>query len=58
MIAEGVETVVSAVELASQLDIELPLSQQVYEIIYKQKPVEIAIFDLQNRPAKEENWGV
>ncbi|MFK8028313.1 MAG: NAD(P)H-dependent glycerol-3-phosphate dehydrogenase [Gammaproteobacteria bacterium] len=41
-------------ELAQKLDIELPISQQVYEVLYNNKPAREAVEDLLARSLKNE----
>lgn len=54
MIAEGVETVKSAYKLSKKLEISMPITGQVYAILYKNKSAYQAVIDLMNRPLKRE----
>lgn len=56
MVAEGVRTTRSAVGLSEKYDVEMPIAQQVYEILFNDKPVEEAIRDLMVRSPKPEIW--
>lgn len=53
-IAEGVETSVSAMELSKKLDIEMPITSEVYQVIYENKNPKQAAQDLMNRTLKPE----
>ena len=53
-VAEGVYTSKSAYELSKKLDIEMPITEQIYQIIYEGKSPESAIKDLMNRDSKHE----
>ena len=54
MVAEGVKTARSAYELARQLGVEMPITTQVYQILYEDKnPIE-AVKDLMGRELKVE----
>ncbi|MEO0142722.1 MAG: NAD(P)H-dependent glycerol-3-phosphate dehydrogenase, partial [candidate division WOR-3 bacterium] len=54
MVAEGVTTVKAVIKLARIYNIEMPISQEVYEVIYKNKSPKEAIKSLMSRPLKEE----
>lgn len=54
MVAEGVKTAKSASQLAHKLGVELPITREVYSIIYEGKPVKLAMRDLMSREAKPE----
>ena len=56
MIAEGVRTTKSAVGLASKYEVEMPIANEVYQILFEDKPVEQAINDLILRAPKPEIW--
>ncbi len=53
-VAEGVETSQSAMELALKLGIEMPITEQVYQVIYGGKNPKEATMDLMNRALKPE----
>jgi glycerol-3-phosphate dehydrogenase (NAD(P)+) len=54
MVAEGVRTTKSVVELACKLDIEMPIAQKMYSILYEGRTPQDAIQDLMERKLKEE----
>lgn len=54
MVAEGVETSKAVQKLAKKYHIEIPLSQEIYRIIYKGKKPQKAVSDLMNRSLKSE----
>ncbi|MBI5073859.1 MAG: NAD(P)-dependent glycerol-3-phosphate dehydrogenase [Nitrospirae bacterium] len=53
-VAEGVATSQSAFELAQQQGIEMPIIEQVYEVLYRGKDPETAVLSLMNRALKSE----
>jgi glycerol-3-phosphate dehydrogenase (NAD(P)+) len=53
-VAEGVRTARSAHDLAERLHVELPISNEVYRVLYEQKPPLQAVSDLLTRPLKSE----
>lgn len=53
-VAEGVKTARSLHELAQKLGVELPITEQVYKIIYKSKNPADAVRELMNRELKDE----
>ncbi len=54
MVAEGVKSTRVAYELARMKKIEVPITDQVYHILYKGKPARDALKDLLSRDAKPE----
>lgn len=54
MVAEGVPTTLSARKLARSLDVEMPISEQIYQILYKGKDLNKAVSELMTRALKEE----
>lgn len=54
MVAEGVPTTRSAFELSKSLNIELPITHQVYNILFKDKDPQYATRQLMKRNLKEE----
>ncbi len=56
MVAEGVRTTRSAVGLAEKHGVEIPIAAQVFEILFKDKPVKDAIKDLMRRSPQPEIW--
>lgn len=53
-VAEGFTTAKAAHNLAQKVGVEMPISEQVYQALYEQKPVKEALIDLINRDAKAE----
>jgi glycerol-3-phosphate dehydrogenase (NAD(P)+) len=56
MVAEGVRTTRSAVKLAEEHGVEMPIASEVYEILFEAKPAKQAIKDLMLRSRKPEIW--
>jgi glycerol-3-phosphate dehydrogenase (NAD(P)+) len=54
MIAEGVKTTLSAYQLAQKLEVEVPIIEQMYQILYENKEPEKAVNDLMLRDLKAE----
>lgn len=54
MVAEGVETVKAVVKLGRKYKVPLPISEEVYRIIYKDKKPLAAVTDLMTRDRKPE----
>jgi len=53
-VVEGIATCESVVALARRHDIEMPITQAVYEVLFEDKPVQEAISDLMRRQLKAE----
>jgi len=56
MVAEGVMTTRSAWNLVSKIGVEMPILEQVYLVLYKDKPCNDAVMDLLARSLKHEQW--
>ena len=56
MVAEGVMTTRSAWNLASKMEVEMPILEQVYQVLYKDKPCSEAVKDLFARSLKLEQY--
>ncbi len=54
MVAEGVKTSRSAYELAKRQGVDMPIVEQVYQVIYEDKDARRAVTDLMTRPLKRE----
>ena len=54
MVAEGVMTTRSAWNLAGKMEVEMPILEQVYQVLYKDKPCSEAVKDLFARSLKLE----
>ena len=56
-VAEGVATAESAYELSKKYNIEMPIVEQVYKVIYEDKEPVLAVRDLMERSLKSEFYG-
>ncbi len=56
-VAEGVATAESAYELSKKYNIEMPIIEQVYKVIYEDKEPVLAVRDLMERSLKSEFYG-
>lgn len=54
MVAEGVSTTESAFQLAKRYEVEMPIVEKVYEILFENKPPRQAIHELMTRETKRE----
>jgi glycerol-3-phosphate dehydrogenase (NAD(P)+) len=54
MVAEGVKTTESAYRLAMRLGVEMPITEQVYRVLYENKSPRQAVLDLMTRDLKAE----
>ena len=57
MVAEGVKTSLSAFELATKENVDMPITKQIYLTLFENKPPEEAMYDLMTRASKVEDWG-
>jgi len=57
MVAEGVRTTKSAMALAEKYHVEMPITQQVYEVLFGNKDPQVAMSELMSRDLKVEKWG-
>jgi len=53
-VVEGIATCKSVVELAKKLNVEMPITQAIYEVIFLKKSVQVAIKQLMKRQLKAE----
>jgi len=53
-VVEGVATCKSVVALGARYNVEMPITQAVYEVLFENKPVQTAIADLMKRQLKAE----
>ncbi|MGD8787564.1 MAG: NAD(P)H-dependent glycerol-3-phosphate dehydrogenase, partial [Phycisphaerales bacterium] len=53
-VVEGFATCKSVIALAERYNVEMPITQAVYEVLFENKPVQTAIKDLMNRQLKAE----
>ncbi len=54
MVAEGVETTKSALELARKAGVDMPITEQVYAVLFEDKPPRQAVEELLQREIKGE----
>ncbi|SHH40581.1 NAD(P)H-dependent glycerol-3-phosphate dehydrogenase [Thermosipho atlanticus] len=54
MVAEGMYTVKAVVDFSKKVGIEMPISNEVYEILYNGKDPKLSMLELMNRPLKNE----
>jgi glycerol-3-phosphate dehydrogenase (NAD(P)+) len=54
MVAEGVRTAKSAHDLSERLDVDMPITREVYAMLYEDKPPLKAVVDLMTRPMRAE----
>ena len=54
MIAEGVSTAKAALQMAQRLNVEMPITEQVYGVVFENKDPRQAVMDLMMRAAKPE----
>ena len=54
MIQEGVTTTKSAYDISRKVGIEMPITEKIYEVLYKNKKPGIAVKDLMTRSLKPE----
>ncbi len=57
MVAEGVKTTKSAYALSKKYRVEMPITEQVYQILFEDKDARVALKELMLRGPKEERWG-
>ncbi len=56
MVAEGVKTTESAYQLAEKYEVDMPITAEVYNIIFNGKDPKTALYDLMGRSPKPEIW--
>ena len=57
MVAEGVRTTKSVYDLAQKHHVTMPISEQVYRVLFENKDPKKAVYDLMTRDPKMEDWG-
>ncbi len=57
MVAEGVKTTKSVKQLIDRYQVEMPISEQVYQVLFQNKSPHQAVYDLMTRDPKEEMFG-
>ena len=55
MVVEGVKTTRAAYELAKQYEVEMPITTQLYEVLFNGKPPKTAVEQLMGRLKTQEN---
>ena len=55
MVAEGIKTTKSVYDLVTRLEAEMPILEQVYEVLYEGKDCGVAVKDLLSRDLKPES---
>ena len=55
MVAEGVKTTKSAWQLAQHQQVEMPILEQMHQVLYDDKPCTVAVRDLLSRSQKNED---
>lgn len=56
MVAEGVRTARSVMDLSARYEVEMPISREVYRVLFEGKPPKEALHDLMTRNPKMEDW--
>ncbi len=56
VVAEGVKTTESAYQLAQKHQVEMPITEQIYKILFENKNPQEALSDLMKRDPKSEIW--
>ncbi len=56
MVAEGVQTTRSGNQLREKYNVEMPITTQVYQVLFEDKPAAEAVADLMGRELKPEVW--
>ncbi|EQB63599.1 MAG: glycerol-3-phosphate dehydrogenase [candidate division Zixibacteria bacterium RBG-1] len=56
MVAEGIKTTESAYRLAQKYLVEMPITEQMYKILFENKNSKAAVLDLMKRDPKSEIW--
>lgn len=54
MVVEGVNTVQAACEMAKKYDVSMPITEQIYHVLFENKNVRDAVLDLMTRVGKSE----
>ena len=55
MVAEGVKTTLSAYQLAEKLGVSMPITEQMYQVLYQDKEPQQAVADLMTRALTSED---
>ena len=57
MVAEGVKNSISVCALAHRVNVEMPIAEQMRQLMHENKPARQVVGDLMSREAKPEIWG-
>ncbi len=57
MVAEGVKTTRSAMDLSKKYQVDMPITHEVYQVLFEDKEPIQAVYDLMTRESKDEDWG-
>ena len=57
MVAEGVKTTKSAYQLSMKHKVEMPITEQIYTVLFEDKQPQQAMAELMTRDPKSEIWG-
>ncbi|MBN2029383.1 NAD(P)H-dependent glycerol-3-phosphate dehydrogenase [bacterium] len=57
MVAEGVKTTRSAMDLSKKYQVDMPITHEVYQVLFEDKEPKEAVYDLMTRESKAEDWG-
>jgi len=55
MVAEGVESVRAVYRLSRRMKVDMPITREVYKVLYQRKPPRQAVATLMQRPLKLES---
>ncbi len=58
MVVEGYSCTAVARELAHQLGVDMPITEQTYQVLYCNKPADQAMRDLMGRPKRNESENI
>jgi glycerol-3-phosphate dehydrogenase (NAD(P)+) len=56
MVAEGVKTTISAYQLSQKYNVEIPITKEVYQVLFEGKEPLKGVYDLMTRDPKSEIW--
>ncbi|ADH99646.1 NAD(P)H-dependent glycerol-3-phosphate dehydrogenase [Salisediminibacterium selenitireducens] len=54
MVVEGIRTTKAAYQLAKKLNVEMPITEELYQVLFHNKPVDEAVSELMGRVKKQE----
>lgn len=54
MVVEGIRTTKAAYQLAKKLNVEMPITEELYQVLFHNKPVDEAVAELMGRVKKQE----